>query len=65
MPKELRTKYKVIKDIIPKPFMFKPICKTGEVLYLNSINGLVNEDDIFICDLGSPIQIECTEEIIE
>ena len=33
-------KYKVIKYINPKTFMFKPSCKVGEALFLNNISGL-------------------------
>ena len=56
-------KYKVIKNINPKSFMFKPSCEVGEILFLNNINALENKEGIFICDLGSPLQIECTEKV--
>jgi len=55
--------YKVIKDIIPKSFMFKPSCKEGDILYLSD-GMLFDKQNVFICDLGSPLQIESTEESI-
>jgi hypothetical protein len=57
-------KYKVIKDIIPETWMFKPSCREGDILYLRS-GMLFNEDDIFICDIGSSLQKEYTIEISE